>query len=176
VRPIGPDPRRVARWFVSKTKNPNLGKFWWALDWKTLLCYLAICNILRTFGIFYDHLVHFVLIWCIFPGFGITYQEKSGNPGPDPWLWEADFQTTRVFQSPLYFYSTYQRTYLHIVCGILWILWLIPIMMVVNSYKTNNTPLRYTQMHATHSVANNSNSINNSSNFIGICIISNTYN
>jgi hypothetical protein len=31
--------------------------------------------------IFYDHLVHFVLIWYIFSGFGITYQEKSGNPG-----------------------------------------------------------------------------------------------
>jgi hypothetical protein len=35
---------------------------------------------LRTFGIFYDHLVQFVLIWYISPGFGIMYQEKSGNP------------------------------------------------------------------------------------------------
>jgi hypothetical protein len=25
-------------------------------------------------------LVHFVLIWYIISGFGITYQEKSGNP------------------------------------------------------------------------------------------------
>jgi hypothetical protein len=24
--------------------------------------------------------VHFVLIWCIFSGFGITYKEKSGKP------------------------------------------------------------------------------------------------
>jgi hypothetical protein len=41
---------------------------------------MAIKNILQTFGIFYDHLVHFVLIWYIFSGFGIMYQEKSGNP------------------------------------------------------------------------------------------------
>jgi hypothetical protein len=34
---------------------------------------MAIGNILQTFGIFYGHLVHF-------SGFGITYQEKSGNP------------------------------------------------------------------------------------------------
>jgi hypothetical protein len=25
---------RVARWFVFKPKNPYLGKFWRALDWK----------------------------------------------------------------------------------------------------------------------------------------------
>jgi hypothetical protein len=41
---------------------------------------MTICNILQTFGIFYDHLVHFVFIWYIFPGFGIMSQEKSGNP------------------------------------------------------------------------------------------------
>jgi hypothetical protein len=25
---------RVARWFISKPKNRNLGKFWGALEWK----------------------------------------------------------------------------------------------------------------------------------------------
>jgi hypothetical protein len=46
---------------------------------------MAIWNILRTFGIFFDHLVHFVLHnWGHFSGFGIMYQEKSGNPGPNP--------------------------------------------------------------------------------------------
>jgi hypothetical protein len=30
--------------------------------------------------IFYDHLVYFTIIWYIFPRFGISYQEKSGNP------------------------------------------------------------------------------------------------
>jgi hypothetical protein len=43
---------------------------------------MAVCNILWALGKFYEHLVHFVLIWYIFSGFGITYQEKSGNPGP----------------------------------------------------------------------------------------------
>jgi hypothetical protein len=45
-------------------------------------------GILWPFGIFYwhlryfnDYLVHFMFIWYIFPCFGITYKEKSGNPG-----------------------------------------------------------------------------------------------
>jgi hypothetical protein len=63
-----------------QTKNPDLGKFWWALDWKILICFMAIWNILHTFKIFYDHLVHFVFNWYIFSGFGIVQQEKSGNP------------------------------------------------------------------------------------------------
>jgi hypothetical protein len=64
-----------------QTKNTNLGKFWRALDWKMYIYFMAIWKILRTLGIFYDYLVHFVFIWCIFSGFGIMYQEKSGNPG-----------------------------------------------------------------------------------------------
>jgi hypothetical protein len=40
-----------------KTKNPNLGKFWRALEWKKLVNYMAIWNILRPFGIFDGHLV-----------------------------------------------------------------------------------------------------------------------
>jgi hypothetical protein len=50
-----------------QAKNTNLGKFWRALHWKILKCFMAIWNILQTFGIFYDHSVHFVFIWCIFP-------------------------------------------------------------------------------------------------------------
>jgi hypothetical protein len=42
--------------------------------------FMDIWNILHTSGIFYDHLVHFVFIWYIFPRLGIMYQEKSGNP------------------------------------------------------------------------------------------------
>jgi hypothetical protein len=41
---------------------------------------MAIWNIIWTFEIIFDHLVHFVFIWCTFSGFGIMYQEKSGNP------------------------------------------------------------------------------------------------
>jgi hypothetical protein len=49
-----------------QTKNLNMGKFWRTLEWKMLKCFMAIWNILRTLGIFYDHLVHFMLIWYIF--------------------------------------------------------------------------------------------------------------
>jgi hypothetical protein len=63
-----------------QTKNHNLGKFLRALDGKMLIYFMAIWNILRPFGTFCDHLVHFVLLWYIFSGFGILYQQKSGNP------------------------------------------------------------------------------------------------
>jgi hypothetical protein len=42
--------------------------------------FIAIWNILRTFGKFYGHLVHYMFIWYIFAGFGIKDHEKSGNP------------------------------------------------------------------------------------------------
>jgi hypothetical protein len=67
--------------FFSNQKN-NLGKFWRALDLKMLLYFMAIWNILQTFGILYDHLVHFVFVRYIFSGFGIMCEEKSGNPDP----------------------------------------------------------------------------------------------
>jgi hypothetical protein len=35
---------------------------------------------LEDVGIFYGHLGYFETIWCIFSGFGIVHQEKSGNP------------------------------------------------------------------------------------------------
>jgi hypothetical protein len=31
-------------------------------------------------GKFYGHLVHFVVIWYIFPRFGMLYRDKPGNP------------------------------------------------------------------------------------------------
>jgi hypothetical protein len=44
--------------------------------------FLAIWNILQTFGIFYDHLVHFVFSCALRnSGFGIVHREKSGIPG-----------------------------------------------------------------------------------------------
>jgi hypothetical protein len=71
-----------------QTKNPNLGKFWMTLDWKMLIYFRAIWNILETFRIFYDHLVQFVFIWCIFSGLGNINREKSGNPGfPKRFTW-----------------------------------------------------------------------------------------
>jgi hypothetical protein len=59
---------RTARWFTYfQTKNPNLGKFWGTIPrlenvdifYGHLEYLMAIGNILRTFGILYDHLVYF---------------------------------------------------------------------------------------------------------------------
>jgi hypothetical protein len=46
---------------------------------------MAIMSILRPDGIFYGHLVvpilvQFLVIWYIFPRFGMLHREKSGNP------------------------------------------------------------------------------------------------
>jgi hypothetical protein len=54
-----------------QTQNPNLGKFWRALDWKMLIYLMAIWNILQTFGIFYDNSIlcsfgTFFPVWVIF--------------------------------------------------------------------------------------------------------------
>jgi hypothetical protein len=38
-------------------KNPNLGQFSRALEWKMFVYYLVIWNILRPFGIFHGNLV-----------------------------------------------------------------------------------------------------------------------
>jgi hypothetical protein len=63
-----------------QTKNPNLGKYWRALDGKMMVYLMAIWNILRTFEVCYDHLVHIVFSWYIFSGFGIMYQRKIWQP------------------------------------------------------------------------------------------------
>jgi hypothetical protein len=41
---------------------------------------MVIWNILRPFGISYDHFVYFQVSWYIFSRFGMLYYEKSGNP------------------------------------------------------------------------------------------------
>jgi hypothetical protein len=45
----------------------QFGKFWRALEWKMLIYFMDISNILLTFGIFSDNLVQFVFFWYIFP-------------------------------------------------------------------------------------------------------------
>jgi hypothetical protein len=74
-----------------QTKNPNLGKFWRALEWKMfwsfgvfsghLEYFRDVWYILETFGIFYGTLGSVVIIWYIFHRFEILCQEKYGNPG-----------------------------------------------------------------------------------------------
>jgi hypothetical protein len=75
-------PEQGCQMVYFQTKNSNFGKFWRALDWKVLVYFMTIWNILRAFGIFHDHSVHLMFIWYIFSSFGIMYPEKSGNPGP----------------------------------------------------------------------------------------------
>jgi hypothetical protein len=52
-----------------QTKNRNLGKFWRVLQWKMLVYFMEILSILRTFDVFYGHLVYFAVIWYLFPPF-----------------------------------------------------------------------------------------------------------
>jgi hypothetical protein len=66
------------------TKNPILGKIFRALDWTMLIYFMSVWNVLRIYEIFYDHLAHFVFIWCIFSGFGNMHKEKSGIPDTLP--------------------------------------------------------------------------------------------
>jgi hypothetical protein len=40
---------------------------------------MVVWNILRPFGVFYDHFGNLMVIWCVFLCFGTLYQEKSGN-------------------------------------------------------------------------------------------------
>jgi hypothetical protein len=61
------DLQRGCQMVYFQAKNPTLGKFLRALDFKLLMYFIAVWNICQTFGIFFDHLVHFVFIWYIFP-------------------------------------------------------------------------------------------------------------
>jgi hypothetical protein len=42
------------------TKNPNLGTFWRALEWKMLVCLITIRNVSLPFCMIYGHLV---ILW-----------------------------------------------------------------------------------------------------------------
>jgi hypothetical protein len=57
-------------------------QFWRVLLWKISVYFMTIRSILRPLEILYGHLLYFVVIWYIFPRFGILDQEKSGNPAP----------------------------------------------------------------------------------------------
>jgi hypothetical protein len=56
-----------------QTKNQNLVTFWGTLELKMLEYFTAIWYILCPLG-------NVVVIWNIFPRFGILCHEKSGNP------------------------------------------------------------------------------------------------
>jgi hypothetical protein len=74
---LSPQPQIVPRLFSAQdqgcqmvffqTKNLDLGKCWRAFEFKKLVYYMAIWNILQPFGILYGHLVISWQIWYIFP-------------------------------------------------------------------------------------------------------------
>jgi hypothetical protein len=66
--------------FFSNQKS-KFGFILEGLRLEMLMYFMAIGNTLQTFVIFYDSLVHFVFFCYIFSGFGIMYEDKSGNPG-----------------------------------------------------------------------------------------------
>jgi hypothetical protein len=71
-----------------QTKNPNLGRFWRALEWKMMVYFMVIWNILLSFGINLWPFGNVVIIWYISPTFGILCK-KSGNPGLESKLCRA---------------------------------------------------------------------------------------
>jgi hypothetical protein len=56
-----------------QTKNCNLGTFWTVLQWKMLVYFMTIWSILRTFDIFFGHLVYFCRNLVHSPHFGILH-------------------------------------------------------------------------------------------------------
>jgi hypothetical protein len=59
-----------------QTKNPNLGQFLRALSLENVGIFYGHLEYLSDIWKFNDHLVRFVLIWYIYPNFGIMYQEN----------------------------------------------------------------------------------------------------
>jgi hypothetical protein len=53
------------------------------MERKLLVYSMAIWNMLRPFGIFYDHLVILWQFVTFSPVFGFLCPEKSGNPAPE---------------------------------------------------------------------------------------------
>jgi hypothetical protein len=58
---------RVARWYIFKTKNPNLGTFFSVLQGKMLVKFMAIWSILLPFRIFCGHFGIFYPFWYVAP-------------------------------------------------------------------------------------------------------------
>jgi hypothetical protein len=81
-----------------QSKNPNLGKFWRALDWKMLIYFICRLEYFRTLEIFYDHLVHFVLFGYIFFRFLYHAPRKIWQP----WFFVTIFAAENQFPQNFY--------------------------------------------------------------------------
>jgi hypothetical protein len=84
---------------IFQTKNPNLGIFWKASQWKTLIHILAIWYILWAFGIFTDHFEYFVVFWYIFSQFWYSVSRNSGSTEKNHF-----FQAEPVFLAAIFFW------------------------------------------------------------------------
>jgi hypothetical protein len=60
-----------------QTNNPILGSILESLAMEDVGVFY------RLLVIFCGHLEYFMVIWCIFPRFGMFFREKSGNPKED---------------------------------------------------------------------------------------------
>jgi hypothetical protein len=123
---------RVARWYIFRPKfaiwvnfgGSCNGRCWYVL-WTFgllyghLIYFTAIWSIIRTFDIFYGHLMYFVVIWHIFPRFGISHQEKSGNPGGDQ-RWEWKWRIWNTWQSQLRQHLEVEKNKVHITENSRW--------------------------------------------------------
>jgi hypothetical protein len=63
-----------------KTNIPKMGRFLRALDWIMFIYFMALKNILRAWKVYKCPFGTGCVDLVQFSGFGITYQEKSGNP------------------------------------------------------------------------------------------------
>jgi hypothetical protein len=68
-----PIPVQGCQMFQFHTKKSNLGKFWRALQWKMLVCFMAIWNISRPF---FMTVTTFLVIWFIFDVL-VSFTEKN---------------------------------------------------------------------------------------------------
>jgi hypothetical protein len=82
-----------------QTKNPDLGKFWRAFDWKLFVYFVTIWHILRRIGIMYIHMSVWYILWSfgIFFPFWYVWTKKNlatlfSTPSPDFFLLEIEYQ------------------------------------------------------------------------------------
>jgi hypothetical protein len=61
-----------------------------------MVYFMNTWSILQSFVTFQGYLVKFVVIWYIFPRFGILDQEKSGNPDTHDPLERENYESTSV--------------------------------------------------------------------------------
>jgi hypothetical protein len=72
---------RVARCYIFRPKTAIWVKFGGSCNVKCWYILYIFDLFYAHLMLFYVHLVYFVVIWYMFPRFGILYQEKSGTPG-----------------------------------------------------------------------------------------------